>query len=311
MHDVRTTLTSIHPVNLVLLGLLWAAGLFAHSFVLTGALPGLTRRRALTLNLTGSATSNVLPFGGAAGMALNYVMVRTWGVGVTDFAVYTFVTNVWVVLVKLALPLLVLAGVLASGAALADPTVLVSVATGATIALLGLCVVLGLAGRRAATIVSRLAARAYRMLGRPVDEEAWDNALENAHRSVSEVIGKRWAQLSVGMFGYAALQAGLLWACCEVVGAQLSVSEVLAAYAVERLLTLITLTPGAAGVAEAGTAGVLMAAGGTPSTVVAAVLLYRAFTYALEIPVGGVWLGAWLLVRRRNQRAESVMAGVA
>ena len=56
-------------------------GLLIHSFVLTGALPGLTRRRALTLNLTGSAVANVLPFGGAAGMSLNYVMIRRWRLG--------------------------------------------------------------------------------------------------------------------------------------------------------------------------------------------------------------------------------------
>jgi hypothetical protein len=36
----------------------------------------------------------------------------------------------------------------------------------------------------------------------------------------------------------------------------------------------------------------------------AGVLLYRGFTYALEIPVGGVWLGGWLLMRRRQRRAE-------
>ena len=38
-----------------------------HSSVLTASLPGLSHRRALTLNLTGSAVSNLLPGGGAAG----------------------------------------------------------------------------------------------------------------------------------------------------------------------------------------------------------------------------------------------------
>ena len=35
----------------------------------------------------------------------------------------------------------------------------------------------------------------------------------------------------------------------------------------------------------------------------AGVLLYRGFTYALEIPVGGVWLGGWWLASRLGTRA--------
>src|SRR5436190_2824852 len=74
---------------------LWFAGLYAHSFVLTAAMPRLTHRRALTLSLTGSAVSNVVPLGGALGIGLNYRMSRTWGFSASSFALYTFVTNLW------------------------------------------------------------------------------------------------------------------------------------------------------------------------------------------------------------------------
>ena len=69
----------------------------------------------------------------------------------------------------------------------------------------------------------------------------------------------------------------------------------LAGFAVDRVLTLVVLTPGAVGFTEAGTAAALTALGGAPAVMAAGVLLYRGFTYALEIPVGGVWLGGWLL----------------
>ena len=36
-------------------------------------------RRALALNLGGSSVANVLPFGGAAGIGINYAMLRSWG----------------------------------------------------------------------------------------------------------------------------------------------------------------------------------------------------------------------------------------
>src|SRR4051794_15774091 len=47
---------------------LWLAGLLVHAPVLMAAMPGLSVRQSLTLNLGGSAVSNVLPFGGPAGM---------------------------------------------------------------------------------------------------------------------------------------------------------------------------------------------------------------------------------------------------
>ena len=66
-------------LQLVALVALWALGLLSHTVTLTAALPTLTHRRALTLSLTGSAVANVLPLGGAAGIALNYRMTRHWG----------------------------------------------------------------------------------------------------------------------------------------------------------------------------------------------------------------------------------------
>ena len=115
--QVVAALTSVPVLELGGLALLWIAGLYAHTFTLTAALPRLTHRRALALSLTGSAVSNVLPFGGAAGIALNYRMTRTWGFDRPAFAAYTVVTNVWDILVKLCLPALALAGLVLSGQA--------------------------------------------------------------------------------------------------------------------------------------------------------------------------------------------------
>ncbi|MDX6373433.1 MAG: hypothetical protein QOD98_2421, partial [Nocardioidaceae bacterium] len=78
-HAMLPALGSVRwPAALALAGV-WFLGLFVHSFVLTAAAPSLTHRRALTLNLTGSAVSNVVPLGGAAGVELNRRMMRTWG----------------------------------------------------------------------------------------------------------------------------------------------------------------------------------------------------------------------------------------
>jgi uncharacterized membrane protein YbhN (UPF0104 family) len=90
-----------------------------------------------------------------------------------------------------------------------------------------------------------------------------------------------------------------------VLGASLGASALLAGLAVERLLTLIPITPGGAGVVEVGTTAALIALGGDPAVVTAGLLLFRGFTYLLEIPVGGTTLAIWLLRNRRRTGAAS------
>ena len=105
---IALTVSAVPVLALALLVLLWAAGLITHTITLTAALPRLTHRHALMLSLTGSAVANVLPLGGAAGVALNYRMVRLWGFDKNAFATYTVVTNAWDVMIKLVLPMIAL-----------------------------------------------------------------------------------------------------------------------------------------------------------------------------------------------------------
>src|SRR4051794_6090351 len=84
--SVGGLLGQVSVVGIAALAVVWIAGLFSHSFVLAASLPGLTKRRGLTLSLTGSAVSNVLPLGGAAGTGLNFAMTRRWGFSSSAFA---------------------------------------------------------------------------------------------------------------------------------------------------------------------------------------------------------------------------------
>src|SRR5438552_2194238 len=86
-------IASVPVAQLWLLIAVWIAGLWAHTFVLQAALPGLTTRRAFALNLSGSSLSNVLPFGGAAGIGLNYAMLRSWGYSRGEITTFAMVTN--------------------------------------------------------------------------------------------------------------------------------------------------------------------------------------------------------------------------
>ncbi len=306
LHDVVTALELVTAPDAVVLVIIWALGLIVYSFVLTGALRGLSRRRALTLNLTGSSVSNVLPFGGAAGMSLNYVMLRAWGYGAQEFSAFTLITNLWGILLKLALPAVALGALFMSGGTINETmrwTALgAAVALGVVVALLVGFLARRAVAHRVATFVAPLVVRVARVVRRPTSSPVVIANLLDFRDEVVTVIGRRWAQLTVGTMGYAVLQAVLLWACLHAVGAPLGVTVVLAAFTVDRIMSMVVLTPGGAGFAEAGAAAALVALGGAPAAMAAGVLLYRGFTFALEIPVGGGWLVGWLWTRRRQLR---------
>ncbi|MDX6372858.1 MAG: putative heme transporter [Nocardioidaceae bacterium] len=271
--EIATAIAAIPVGALVALVALWAVGLLAHTFTLVAALPGLTHRRALLLSLTGSAVANVLPLGGAAGVALNYRMTRRWGFTPARFASYTVVTNLWDVLAKLMLPILV------------APLLLIGLPVGAGLAhvITAAVVALPLVGGAAAVLIGH--PRAVPRLGARV---------ERVRTLVAEVVATAWRRLSLGMVVYMALLFALLAASLHVSGAGVPLSVVLLAFCAERLTTLVGLTPGGLGLVEVGLAGALMLAPGADAAGVAAgALLYRAITFGLEIPVGGLLLAGW------------------
>jgi undecaprenyl-diphosphatase len=80
---------------------------------------------------------------------------------------------------------------------------------------------------------------------------------------------------------------------------------VLVAFAFMRLVTIVPLTPGSAGVAELALIAPLVAAGGDPEQVTAAVLVYRALTWGLQIPVGVACYLWWRRSQRRTHPATT------
>jgi putative heme transporter len=313
--SVVASLSRVSAVDVVVLSIVWLAGLVVHSFVLTGALPGLTRTRALMLNLTGSAVSNVLPFGGAAATAVNFKMARSWGVGVPAFAAFALIANVWWIVVKLALPLCGVAVLAATGTLHSASVWWAAAASVVGLAVIGGAVATIVCGRadRAVRLGSQLLSSVAARLGRPWAAERVTATIAEVHEDARSVIASRWRQLTAGTVGYAALQAVLLAGCLQAVGAGQNWHIVFAAYAVDRVLTLAVFMPGAAGIADLGTAAVLVALGGAAAPTAAGVLLYRAFTFGIEIPVGGGWLCGWLAASwlRRPRPGRAIVVDAA
>ena len=88
-----------------------------------------------------------------------------------------------------------------------------------------------------------------------------------------------------------------------VTGDQLGVGDIFIVYSFTLLVTLIPLTPGGVGVAEATliTIGVAIATGGARADITAGVLIYRAFIY-----IGPVLLGLGCIAARKRLMGDHV-----
>lgn len=294
--DVADVLRGVTPGRLGLLAAIWLGGLGIYSMVLTAALPGLGVRRSILLNLSGSAVANVVPLGGAVATAMNWRMVRMWGHSNRSFVTFCVLTNALDVSTKLLLPL-------------------VGVATFVALSLHVPAALWVVAGSCAAALGLLLLAQAL-ALRPPVDGQAprsrWRarvrDQLRDSSSRIRGLLSVGWTRLLPGSFGYIAAQVLLLLVSLRSVGLDVPVSTVLMAAGIERLGTLIPITPGGTGVAEIGTIAWLVACGLDPVEVVAGVLLYRVFLIAMEIPVGAVLLGWWAWLQRTSstRRADEV-----
>jgi uncharacterized protein (TIRG00374 family) len=133
----------------------------------------------------------------------------------------------------------------------------------------------------------------------------WDRATLKFRDRTALLLHARWHWITVAtLVSHLSLFLVLLMALRFVgVGAeQVSTAEALAVFAFARLLTAIPFTPGGLGVIELAMITGLAAAGGPRALVAAAVLVYRALTFVLPIPVG---LGTYLFWRHnRSWRRE-------
>jgi putative heme transporter len=306
-HDIAGALSRPSAAQLAALGVLWLAGLWVHTPSLTAALPGLSHRRALLLNLSGSFVSNLLPLGGAAGTVVNWRMARTWGFSSGAFSRWAVVTNLADTVVKLALPGVVLCW-FAFGSTAPPRTVGTAAAVGAgllVVTVIGVALVArdDRALRRAGRWADRAAVRVRAI---PRAPEGYGERAARFRSDSARLVRDGWGRMLGGKLGYAALQALLLWACLRVVGGPVAPLVVASAFVVERVLSMVVVTPGATGVVEVGMAAALGALGAEPAAAAAGVLLYRGLVVVMEVPVGGLALLGWWVGSRRGASAVGV-----
>ena len=306
--DVIAQFRALSVLTVVGMVVLWLLGLYAYTFVLTASIPGLSNWQGFQLNAMGSAVSNLLPFGGAVGVAVTFALTGSWGIKPAVVLVGTLVSGIWNMLGRLALPAIGL-GLLVVFGELPDPK-LASAAAGACGVLL--LVLAGITGALWSESVARWLGTAVDVLVRVLPQR-WrpepgrvGATLVRLRRSTIELVRRKWKQLSLAEVAYLGLQAALFAACLAATGVDVGWVYMFAAFALNRVLTTVLVTPSGVGISETGAAAALIALGAPPASSAAAVLLFSMFTYVLEIPLGGLTWAWWTVDRRRRPEPVTV-----
>jgi uncharacterized membrane protein YbhN (UPF0104 family) len=295
--EVWQKIAALAAIEVVFLFLMAAWNILTYQFVIMAALPGLPLWQAFLVGQISTAVSNTVPAGSAVGIGVTYSMFTRLGHSASSVGIAAALTGLWNTFVKLGLPIIALAILTFRG----NPNAAMVGAAVSGLAILVIAVgILGIvvaSERLAASAGSRLGVLAT-ALCRPFGRGPfvdWDQRLSAFRERTAEVLTGRWVWLTAtSLLSHLSLFAMLL-VSLRLMGVEaeaVSWPEALAAFALVRLVTALPITPGGIGLVEVGMTGALVLAGGAEPAVVAGVLVYRALSYALQIPLGALcWVG--------------------
>ncbi len=272
---------------------------------------GLGFFQAAVNNQTTTSVADTVPGGGYLAVGVGYTMYRSWGFSNSAIALSAAVTGIWNILMKLGLPLIALALLAVTGRA--STSLVLTSLVGLTI-LIGAIVLLSLVlwkkelAQRIGTGLGRIASALRKILRKPPVQDWGEAAVRFRHQTI-ELVARRWAQLTITtIVSHLALYLVLLLALRFVGVSEREVTwaQVLGVFAFGRLLTALPLTPGGLGLVEfTYIGGIILAGRGRTDVspdifhaqVAGAVLLFRALTYGVQIPLGGF---AYLIYRAKS-----------
>ena len=292
-------------ITVLMVAAVW--NLATYQFLVVATMPGMTFRQATVSTETTTAVSNTVLGGAAISLGLTYAMNSSWGFSRSRTSVSLLVSGLFNNFAKLGLPVLALA-LLAFSSPPTTGRLLAGLAGVAGLAAAAVALWLLMRSRESAARLGRVlggwASALVRLFGRP-PVEGWDRAMTKFRDRTSLLLHARWHWITLAtLVSHLSLFLVLLLSLRFVgVGAeQVSWAEALAVFAFARLLTAIPFTPGGLGVVELALITGLSAAGGPRAMVAAGVLIFRALTYVLPIPLGLVTYVIWQ--RNRSWRRE-------
>ncbi len=299
---VWDSIRSMTWLELTTLALAAVWNLVTYWLLMVATMPGLTVRQAAVVAQSSTAVSNTVPGGSAIGIGLSYTMYSSWGFSRSRSSVSLLVAGIFNNFAKLGMPVLALALLAFSGGAGGGRLVagLLGIAgLVAAIVIFGLILRSRETAHRVGLAAGRVASALLRPFKRP-PVTGWELATVKFRDRTVLLLRARWIWITLlTVVSHLSLFLVLLLALRDIGVSEEEVSwiEALAVFAFARLLTAIPFTPGGLGFVEVFLITGLSAAGGARAQVAAAVLVFRALTYVLPIPLG---LATYIFWRRNR-----------
>jgi uncharacterized protein (TIRG00374 family) len=311
LSSVWTDIGTMSVLQLLTLCAVAVASLLAYGLVLMAVMPGLTFAQATVVSQSSTAVANTMPAGGALAVGVSYRFYGSWGFSNAAITRNVVVTGIWNVFSKLALPVIALVLLVSTGGG--GSAVIGAAVVGVVVLVLALA--LGLltlssehAAHRVGDVVGALVVRVGSLFHRVFPPNGGDVAV-NFRRDTIALLRERGLQLTGAIvLSQLSIFVVLLFSlrAVGVTAGQVGWIEVLAAYAVTRLVSTVPITPGGIGLVELGLAGTLIAMGGADARVVAGVLVFRMLSFFVSVPLGLGMFVVWKKMLRWRQPVAAV-----
>ena len=275
------------------------------------ALPGIRYWPAFKVRQTSFMISNVVPMGGAFGLAVQYGMLQSYGFGAAPATATIGITSAWNTFVTLSLPVIALIALMFAGEATAEATsitVIAALIVVAAIVVFALILRSENLARRIGGWVDSLVSWVFGLFHRTSSIDATDGIL-NFRNSIIGVVRERWVVITLANIAQQLAQYLILYlAVVALQGSWLDPIgpvEALAAFSFGRLATFIPIPPGGLGTTDALITSILGNFGLDNNTALAATMIWRAATYFPQVIIGAITLIAF---RRDQNRKASATA---
>lgn len=293
LSSVGSTIADLTWVDISRLVGVFAVALVAEAYLGAAFVPGLSIWHGAIAWLSSNAIASIVP--GPSDVPLRYRMFRSWGLDPADAATASAGATLTNVASKLVLPAFAALGIWLGDVEIGDVrTLIVSACIGCGVVVL----VVGFAfGSEARTAVgARLVARAIR---RPVAARA----IVRYRNEAAALLRRTWHRALIGITMVTAITVVMFVWSMRAVGIGSSSASWVAlfcVFALVRGITVLPTMPGDAGVSELAFVTLLsqVADGVSVNTITAGIVLYRAITWILPIPLGLAAIVVWRLSLR-------------
>lgn len=304
--EAWTAIQSMDTADLILIIGATVAMVLIYVLPFIAALPGLRFWPAFKVRQTGFMISNVLPAGGAFGLAVQYGMLQSYGVGPAPSTAAIGITGAWNTFVTLTLPVLALVGVAVTGEVTARALTVTVIAALVVIVAVGVFALV-LRSESTARAIGRFGDRSISwvlgIFGKTSTVDA-TSAVVHFRSSIIDIVRVRWMGITAANFGQQLSQFLILYlAVVALQGSWLdpiSPVEALAAFSFGRLATFIPVPPGGLGTSDALIVSILAGFGLDSGPALAATMIWRAATFFPQVAIGVGTLIAFQRDRRRR-----------